>query len=244
MIHWVVIPCYNEANRLDRNEIRQLTASGIHVMLVDDGSTDTTSTLIDELKAADREMFQTLKLPANRGKAEAVRLGINRLIEQNAELIGYLDADFSTPAREYIRLAQLLAKSPDHHAVIGSRWLHLGADIQRSKLRHYVSRVYATLASAALRMPVYDTQCGAKVFRSTARLAQACREPFKTRWSFDVELLGRLTDRRLGNDAYPMRVIHEEPLKAWADKGDSKLKLIDFPFTALELLTLYRELRR
>jgi len=243
MTSWVVIPCFNEADRLDRNEIQQLTANGIHVMLVDDGSTDTTPALITELAASERAMFQTLKLPVNRGKAEAVRLGINRLIEQDIELIGYLDADFSTPVSEYLQLHQTLLERPEAKAVIGSRWLHLGADIRRSNLRHYVSRVYATLASAVLRMPVYDTQCGAKVFRNTPQLAQAFRQPFTTRWSFDVELLGRLTDRRLCDDTYHMSEILEQPLDVWVDKGGSKLKPMDIPITALELLKIYRELR-
>jgi len=243
MTSWVVIPCYNEAARLDRNEIQQLTANGIHVMLVDDGSTDTTSALIDELAASDRSLFQTLKLPVNRGKAEAVRLGVNRLIEQDIELIGYLDADFSTPASQYLSLNQTLLDHPDAKAVIGSRWLHLGAFIRRSNLRHYLSRVYATLASAALRMPVYDTQCGAKVFRITPKLAQAFRQPFTTRWSFDVELLGRLTDSRLSDDAYQISEILEFPLSVWIDKGGSKLKPMDIPITAFELLKIYRELR-
>src|SRR5262249_44417648 len=68
----------------------------------------------------------------------------------------------------------------------------LGTDIQRTAARHYLGRVFASLASLTLAARVYDTQCGAKMFRRTLALAAALEVPFLSRWIFDVELLGRL----------------------------------------------------
>src|ERR1041384_6274866 len=62
--------------------------------------------------------------------------------------------------------------------------------------RHYLGRIFATAVSLALHSPVYDTQCGAKLFRPGAPLRDALSAPFRSRWIFDVELLARL-DRRI-----------------------------------------------
>ena len=78
-----------------------------------------------------------------------------------------MDADLSTPFDELARLIDRLGRDERLTTVLGSRFRRLGADIQRSELRHYTGRVYATLASMALGVGIYDTQCGAKAFRAT-----------------------------------------------------------------------------
>ena len=113
--------------------------------------------------------------------------------------------------------------------VMGARVAFLGARIDRSPVRHYLGRLFATGASLVLRMPVYDTQCGAKVFRVDERLAAACREPFRSGWAFDVELLARLLA------ADPPTVVHELPLREWHDVGMSKVTLGGMAKAAIQL---------
>src|SRR5437762_2862299 len=67
----------------------------------------------------------------------------------------------------------------------------LGRNIQRSLIRHYCGRVFATVASLALGVDVYDTQCGAKIFRATPEMRQIFATPFRSQWIFDVEILSR-----------------------------------------------------
>src|SRR5262249_59105570 len=106
---------------------------------------------------------------------------------------------------------------------LGSRVKLLGRTIDRRIGRHYRGRIFATLASLVLDLPVYDTQCGAKLFRTSAILAAALSRPFRSRWSFDVELLQRLVLGFGGVPALAVREIVEEPLAVWRDVPGSKL---------------------
>ncbi len=231
----IVIPCYNEEQRLDRNEIAALLErEGLALLLVDDGSTDATLELLHTVAAGFPGRARVLALESNHGKAEAVRRGLLEACA-DAELVGYCDADFATPAREMHRLVSEL-ETTGVDVVTGARIARLGADIERHPSRHYVGRVFATAASLALGRPVYDTQCGAKVFRATIALAEALAEPFHSRWAFDVELLGRLLARGAA--------IREVPLESWRDIGGSKLRVRDMVKASLDLVAIARSLRR
>jgi dolichyl-phosphate beta-glucosyltransferase len=211
----IVIPCYNEAARIQGAEfLRLASAPGIELLFVDDGSTDNTRQVLSDLVAQAPGQMALLPLDPNRGKAEAVRRGMLRAFEGKAEHIAFIDADLATPVDEVIRLKTTAAES-EADAIIGSRIAHLGADIDRSFARHLLGRVFATAASIALEAPIYDTQCGAKFFRRSERLHRVLSEPFHSRWAFDVELLGRLL-------AEGAQVI-EVPLKRWVDVPGSKI---------------------
>lgn len=158
-----------------------------------------------------------------------------------AELVAYADADLSAPFEELARILDRLGSDDSLTAVLGSRFRRLGADIERSELRHYLGRVYATLASLALGVGIYDTQCGAKAFRATPRLEAALVDPFEERWAFDVELLSRLT-RESGPQ--PWSSIVEEPLLVWRAKAGSKLRSGQAVRAAGELLRIGRRHRR
>lgn len=234
----LVIPCFNEAARLDRREILRLAGArpDLRLVLVNDGSSDGTDAVLTELQAAS-DAIRAVRLERNRGKAEAVRTGLEAAIENGARIVGYADADLSTPVDELLRLAGEV----DRHRVdviLASRVRLLGRHIDRHAHRHYLGRIFATLASLALRLPVYDTQCGAKFFRVTPALVAALRSPFRTRWILDVELIARLLDG--GPDAPPLHpdAIREVPLRAWRDVRGSKLRLGGMLWAGLQMLAL------
>lgn len=123
--------------------------------------------------------------------------------------------------------------------VVGTRLRLLGRRIERSRKRHIMSRAFAMMASAACGARLYDTQCGAKLFRATPELKAALSDPFTTGWAFDVELLARL--RQLLRNARKLEledVVHEFPLRRWADPGGSKLKTADIARMAWGLCTI------
>jgi glycosyltransferase involved in cell wall biosynthesis len=221
----VVVPCFNEVHRLNAQAFLNLARSGkIRLLFVDDGSSDGTGPALEELRRL-ADGIAVLHLPQNMGKAEAVRRGLQRAIDSDANIVGYFDADLSTPGSELIRMTGILAERPDLFAVFGSRVAKLGSHIRRSPLRHYSGRVFATFASIALGVPVYDTQCGAKVFRVNDTLIAALRLPFPSAWSFDVVLCQRLFDGAGDLPGLPVSSFLEMPLEEWTDFGGSKMSI-------------------
>jgi glycosyltransferase involved in cell wall biosynthesis len=233
----VTVPCYNEAKRLRPDGFAPLLRAAAAVF-VEDGSTDDTGRILDAIAAATPESAFVLRLAANAGKAEAVRQGMLWALERGAPVVGYLDADLSTSAEEMVRLLDAL-DATGASAILGSRVAILGADIHRSTARHLLGRVFATGASTVLKLPVYDTQCGAKVFRATPALRAALTEPFHTRWAFDVELLGRIIAAQGGPEG-----IREVPLREWHDVGGSTLRLGGMVRAGIDLARVAVELRR
>ena len=90
-------------------------------------------------------------------------------------------------------------------------------------------RLRSTLASFALGLGVYDTQCGAKLFRVSDGFVDRLREPFIGGWIFDVEMIAREIRARRGTDMPPVSsVIYEHPLLVWRDVAGSKIRLVDW----------------
>ena len=239
----LVVPCFNEAQRLRADELRDCRLEGgrVEFVLVDDGSTDGTPALLDGLAAADPSRFAVLHLEANRGKAEAVRRGMLAAIERGADAVGFWDADLSTPLSELPSFLQVLEQRPETDLVLAARVRLLGRSISRNPARHYVGRVGATLISSSLGLAVYDTQCGAKLFRTTGGLRELFATPFLSRWIFDVEIIARMVQQR-GRDA-AARAMYELPITAWHDVKGSKVRAIDFVRSLRDLWKIRRAYR-
>jgi glycosyltransferase involved in cell wall biosynthesis len=228
----VVVPCYNEAERLDAAPLFAYVDGhpDASFLLVNDGSKDATGEVLERIAGERPGRISALQLTPNRGKAEAVREGMRAALAAGAEIVGFLDADMSTPPAELDDLLAVLAR-PGVQVAIGARIGMLGYDIERSAVRHYLGRVFATAASLILKARVYDTQCGAKLFRAGPALSAAIATPFLSRWAFDVEFLGRLligapAMPALGTPevpALPLHAVVEVPLAVWHDVKGSKL---------------------
>jgi glycosyltransferase involved in cell wall biosynthesis len=227
----IVVPCWNEAQRLDADGFLSFgeTHPAIRFFLVNDGSTDETLEILRGLERRAPESFRVLDEHPNRGKAEAVRRGMNAAFEEGVDYAGYWDADLATPLEEISRFLEILETRPELEVLLGSRVQLLGRSIERSPWRHYLGRVFATAASLTLRLAVYDTQCGAKLFRVSEEIAELFREPFCTNWIFDVELMARFVRARRGSQRpAPEQVIREVPVEEWRDVAGSKVGPLDF----------------
>jgi dolichyl-phosphate beta-glucosyltransferase len=156
------------------------------------------------------------------------------------DAVGFWDADLAAPLDALLGFIGVLARKPSVDMVLGSRVQLLGRRIRRKVTRHYLGRVFATLASLTLRLPVYDTQCGAKLFRVTPALKQVFAEPFLSKWVFDVEILARFLQLDQLDSRYLESAIYEFALEQWSDVAGSKVKPGDFFTAMLDLVRIRR----
>ncbi len=235
----LIIPCFNEEFRFPKQEFSEFfkKSEGINFLFVNDGSADNTKVILDLL--SEDENIQVIHLNENLGKAEAIRTGVLFALKNlDSEFIGYFDADLATPL-EQLLLFQDAIGMPNRKVIYGSRIKRAGSTIDRNGFRHYSGRVIATIINIfILDIPVYDTQCGAKLIsRSIAE--DVFKEPFISRWLFDVEILGRLQNKYNQDELFSM--VYEVPLTKWQEKGKTKIRVFDMLMIPIELMKIYRK---
>lgn len=238
----IVVPCYNEAQRLQSSKFYDFAKMphGRRLVFVNDGSRDDTMRLLSELASRCPARITALDQPSNQGKAEAVRLGMLHAIDQGADYVGFWDADLATPLHASDEFCWVLDRRPQIDMVIGSRMRLAGRRIERSAKRWIAGLAFARAASLILRLRLRDTQCGAKLFRVTPDLVAVLSAPFEARWIFDVEIFARM---KLVLDSHGAsrlsRITYELPLDEWRDVAGSKIKPLDFVTAGAELLRIW-----
>jgi len=236
-----IIPCYNEAGRLNLaafiDFLDSTSGQNVSFLFVDDGSKDDTKKMLHDFSSR-HESIDLLALVKNVGKAEAIRQGFLSVNEQ-LDYLGYLDADLATPLSEINHFRKIIGEKKRPILIMGSRVGLLGySEIKRNMTRHYLGRIFATVVSNILQLPIYDTQCGAKIIQ--AQIAkEVFRDAFISKWLFDVELIFRI--KKLKSD-YRSRIV-EVPLRKWEDKAGSKIAFTYFfqaPFDLIRIFLRYR----
>ena len=162
----VVIPAYNESHRLPATLSKVMAYLeardySYEVLVVDDGSDDTTCDVVDKL-AAEHPHLQLVRNP-HRGKGYAVRTGMLRAV---GHYILYSDADFSAPIEEIEKLLPYLEGKYD--IAMGSREGMGAKRFDEPGYRHLMGRVFNTFVRLVALPQFNDTQCGFKAFRKEA----------------------------------------------------------------------------
>ncbi len=222
----IVIPCYNEENRLCVDEFIQSVHQnlGYHLCFVNDGSNDNTLEVLNKLRKGREDYISVYNCEKNGGKAEAVRLGVLHLTQNlNLDYIGYLDADLSTDFKDFEELIKTIETSR-FKIVSGSRIDRMGANITKESARKVISKSINMIIRMILGMSFQDTQCGAKIMTNDIA-TNMFNEKFVTRWIFDVEIFLRM------KKFYGKEIVHnlicEQPLKRWIHTDGSKLSMRD-----------------
>ena len=237
----IVIPCYNEADRLKFDQFQKFINEQPEYQLcfVNDGSQDATLEQLLSFQTKNNQRVTIHNLVANQGKAEAVRQGVLQMTNKSeVQNIGFMDADLATGFEDYTRLVSEMKKE-GKDMVVGSRKLCGCVGVKRSAFRKMASLVIGYIIKLLISMPIKDTQCGAKVFeKSTA--AYLFKSSFISRWLFDVELFIRM--RNLYG-AKVMDKVSEVALLSWKEVEGSKISLKDslkFPMRLAEIAYDYR----
>ncbi len=221
----IVVPCYNEFERFPIEDFRNFLRRrpDIALCLVDDASSDNTRQHFETLQAELPQQVYFLVNSRNLGKAGSVRKGIQYCYQEGlAPHLAYLDADLATSLEE---CASFLKYMDRKSFVFASRILRVGAHVERKFSRFLIGRIIATAISNSLRLNVYDTQCGCKLFKASLTPVLFDSE-FRSRWLFDVELFSRIMSHFGPQKA--LAIMEEVPVKRWVDQGDSRVKLSYF----------------
>lgn len=219
----LVIPCYQESKRLP-TFLADLCAtlhqvSEVTILIVDDDSGEEEEhkmrQLLDTVRGDFSFVCAPLFLNENLGKGGAVYAGWKQ--SESYEWVAFVDADGSCSAQEVRRLIELSRTVPSTvGGLFASRVKILGRQVNRLLHRHLIGRVYATLVSEGLNIPVYDSQCGLKLVRRSAFVKIESVLKLKG-FAFDIELLAALLDSGVK--------VEEVPID-WHETPGSKLSLI------------------
>jgi dolichyl-phosphate beta-glucosyltransferase len=232
----IIIPCFNEAERLNKAGFRDFLSlyPTRTLVFVNDGSTDATAAWIEDFNKELPQQVVAVHNTANKGKASAIAKGIEHCLQKapgTYDLIGYLDADLSVSLEEMQRICTIVEEQQLDYG-FGSRIKKLNATIDRSAFRHLTGRIIATIIDSRFQLGIYDTQCGAKVFR-TALASSITDKLFLTRWLFDIEIFLRI------RMATPAAKGAEIPLLAWSSKKGSKLGVFQAGAIGREIIRLF-----
>ena len=227
--HTIVIPAYNESERLKESIPRVLEYVNsrdldAEVIVVNDGSTDDTATIVRQYAAADPRVV-LVENPGNRGKGYSVR---NGMLNARGAAALFTDADLSSPITEADKLFRALAEGAD--VAIGSRWLQRELQTERQPLlRQLYGRLFNVGLRIVLGLNYKDTQCGFKAFNRRAIDTVFTRQQVE-RWGFDPELLYLADTFRLKTVEVPVEWAHDHrskisPLRDGLRMGMEVLKI-------------------
>ena len=239
----LVVPCYNEAQRFPQDVFLSFLAQhpDLILILANDGSRDDTAAMLRRVQAQAPAQIHVLDRAQNKGKAETVREGLLHALAlpQPPDIIGFWDADLATPLPALHDMWPILEAHPNIQMIFGARVNLLGWRIRRKAIRHYLGRVFATAVSVMLGLGIYDTQCGAKLFRVGPLSRDLFAEPFSSRWVFDVEIIARWIRANKFDRERVKSTIYECPLRVWEDVAGSKVKPYDFIKAFLDVVRIY-----
>jgi len=217
----IIIPAYNEEKRIAtplesyasffRSKKQNKNIEDFRIIVVINNTTDKTEEVVKKLKKKYKEI-EYLNFKQG-GKGFAVKEGFKYALEKKDDIVGFTDADVSTPPASFYKLIQNIK---ENDGAIASRYLPDSViKPELPFIRIFVSRVFNFLVRSLFFLNYKDTQCGAKIFKREA-LKKLIGSFEMTQWAFDVDML--YNARKLGLK------IKEVPI-FWSSAEEGKLKV-------------------
>ena len=209
----IVVPCYNEENRIkpfltSLIQFSKANLKNYEIIFVNDGSKDKT---LDVLKEFSKDI-KLISYEKNKGKGGAVREGI---LSSMGEKVLFIDADGSIQPDE---IPKMLEKLDSYDVVVGDR-ASKDSDVNAIALRNITGKLFNFYVNVLFGYKTWDNLCGFKGFKK-----EIAKDLFTNLiaygWIFDVELFYKIHKKNY--------TLYKLPIK-WVHKGDSKIKLLD-PF--------------
>ena len=221
----IIIPVYNQQHNISTVAITvqmiiDTLSTDYEIIIVNDGSTDRTLEVIEELRNENYDKIKVVSYPKNRGKGYAVRSGIAL---STGSIVMYLDGDMGVNPD---KLRDYLAELAHFDLVIASK-KHPQSKIEALKSRRIESRLFNMLVSSLLGLRIKDTQSGLKV--GNGKLLRLLFENMRSdRYAFDVELILLAQSLKLR--------IKEMPISL---KLDRRFKINDVLIMAKDVLLIF-----
>jgi dolichol-phosphate mannosyltransferase len=222
----VIIPTYNERENIGELIPRVLQNPRFRVIVVDDNSPDGTGALVAEMAEQDSRL-ELIARPGKLGLGTAYLAGFQRALDEGAEFIFEMDADFS---HDPGYLPALLAAAEMHYdLVLGSRYVRGGGTSDWGPGRQLISRGGNLYAGLILGLPVADATGGYRCYRRKVLQALDFGAIRSTGYSFQIEMVYRslqagfrvgevpiiFPDRRVGQSKMSRRIVVEALINVW-----------------------------
>ena len=209
----IVVPCYNEENRIKPflTSLIQFSKDNLksyEIIVVNDGSKDKT---LDVLKEFSKDI-KLISYEKNKGKGGAVREGV---LSSIGEKVLFIDADGSIQPDE---IPKMLEKLDSYDVVVGDR-ASKDSDVNAIALRNITGKLFNFYVNVLFGYKTWDNLCGFKGFKKEIA-KDLFTDLIAYGWIFDVELFYKIHKKNY--------TLYKLPIK-WVHKGDSKIKLLD-PF--------------
>jgi glycosyltransferase involved in cell wall biosynthesis len=222
----IVIPAYNEEKRIGRilegygsffkQKKKEKEVSNFEILVVINNTKDNTEEIVRKFSKKYKEIRHLNFVQG--GKGFAIMHGFKDALKRDNKLIGFVDADMSTPPEAFYDLVKNIGR---YDGIIGDRW-HKKSIItpKQSLFRRFISRGYNLIVRTLFLLPFRDTQCGAKLFKRDI-LERNMDKLITSNWGFDIALL------------YCLKKESHAKIKSiptvWHDEAGSKVNLKKTP---------------
>jgi dolichol-phosphate mannosyltransferase len=229
----IVIPTFNERENLPKlfAEMFALPVNDLHILVVDDNSPDGTGQLVEELKKSYQGKLDIVHRTGKLGLGTAYIRGFQQAMQEGAQVIGQMDADFSHPIA---KIPKMLAALDEVDLAIGSRYVPGGkVDEAWSFWRKGLSRFGNFYARTILSLPMEDVTGGFRFWKTQALQRLPLERVRSSGYVFQVEMaflayrLGLtfrevpiyFADRRWGTSKMSFRIQLEAAYRVWLLKS-------------------------